>query len=112
MAATSSAYSPVWNFSTTFNAGINNLSFAEQGYRLEQNVPNPGKDQTTIKYSIPAKEKVILKLFDIEGRELATLVNEEKNKGDYQVVLDLNKFAAGIYFYKIQAGKFSDTKTK
>jgi len=104
-----SAYSTVWKFSTNFT-DVNSLSFAEQGYSLEQNMPNPVTSQTMIRYTLPAKGKVTLKLLDITGRELMLLVDEEKNKGEYQLNLDLEKFSAGIYFYQLQAGSYSSTR--
>lgn len=106
-----SAYSPVWNFSTTFNASVNNLSFIESGYRLDQNIPNPSSGETRIKYVVPSKEKIVITLFDISGRELSTLVNEEKGRGEYEVVLNMNTYSSGTYFYRMQAGELSDTKT-
>ena len=105
-----SSYSPVWNFSTTMNASVNNLAFAEKGYKLEQNIPNPVNSQTIIKYTVPDKEKITLKLFDATGREVAILVNGEKDKGEHFVTLNMNKFPAGTYFYRMQAGNVSDTK--
>lgn len=105
-----SAYSPLWKFSTTMNASVNNLAFIEKGFKLEQNIPNPVSGQTTINYSTPGQENILIKLFNAEGKEVAVLVNEKKSKGEYSVVVDMNKFAAGNYFYRMQAGNVSDTK--
>ena len=105
-----STYSDVWNFSTVFTTSVNHQELKQQGYLLEQIIPNPVQQQATIKYAIPAKEKVTLQLFDAAGREVALLVNEEKEKGEYQLHLDLTKFSQGIYFYRLQAGEFNDTQ--
>lgn len=102
-----SAFSPVWKFHTSF-VGENELE--NSGYALQQSIPNPASKSATIRYTVPATEKVSLKLFDITGRELAVLVNEQKNKGEHQVVLDLERYAAGVYFYTISAGGYSGTR--
>ena len=82
---------------------------------LEQNYPNPFNPTTTIRYSIPYNIKsktLIVKLivFDILGNEIATLVNENKSVGIHQVSFDASNLSSGIYFYKIQAGDFVNTK--
>ena len=63
-----------------------------------------------IKFSIPKSSFVNLKVYDILGREVATLVNEEKPAGSYEVNFDASRLASGIYFYKIQAGSFTQAK--
>ncbi len=79
-------------------------------FTLEQNYPNPFNPSTTIKYSIPKSSNVTLKIFDVLGREIETLVNEAKKAGTYEAVFDASEFASGIYFYKLQAGSFIETK--
>ena len=71
-------------------------------YRLEQNFPNPFNPSTTIKYSVPKASFVSLKIYDFLGRDVASLVNEEKTTGGYQVKFNADNIASGIYFYKIQ----------
>ncbi|TAL62223.1 MAG: T9SS type A sorting domain-containing protein [Bacteroidetes bacterium] len=105
-----SNYSTVWAFSTAGLLSVNNLSFIEKGYRLDQNIPNPGIGQIIIKYAVPGREKIVIKLFDVTGKEIAVLVNEEKLKGEYEITADMNKYPAGSYFYRMQAGEVSDTK--
>ncbi|RPI18436.1 MAG: T9SS C-terminal target domain-containing protein [Ignavibacteriae bacterium] len=83
----------------------NPLTFA-----LAQNFPNPFNPATSIKYQIPKAEFVTIKVFDIMGKEVATLVNEKKEAGYFDVVFDGTNVASGIYFYKIEAGSFVDTK--
>ena len=107
----STDYSQVWNFSTIgYDVAVNNLPFLEKGFRLEQNIPNPVNGQTTIKYFTPEKENIIISLYDVEGKEISVLVNEEKQKGEHQFILDMNKFSAGTYFYRMQARDVSCTK--
>ena len=78
-------------------------------FELYQNYPNPFNPVTLIQFSIPSgisPVKVSLKIYDILGREVGTLVNEEKPAGIYKVNFDGSSFASGIYFYRLQAGKF------
>ena len=79
-------------------------------FTLLQNYPNPFNPMTKIIYSIPQIDFVTLKVYDILGREIAVLVNEEKPAGKYEVEFDGSSLASGIYFYRIQAGSFVDTK--
>jgi len=80
-------------------------------FALEQNYPNPFNPSTVISYQLPvAAGHVSLKVYDILGREVATLVNEQKAPGNYEVKFDGSKLASGVYIYRIEAGKFSDTK--
>ena len=79
-------------------------------YNLAQNYPNPFNPTTTIQYSIPERSSVTLKIYDVLGNELAILVDEEKTAGSYEVNFNASQLASGIYFYKLQAGNFIDTK--
>jgi subtilisin family serine protease len=83
-------------------------------YALEQNHPNPFNPTTTITYSIPAPERVTLRVYDVGGREVRTLVDAVKRPGRYEVIWDGTDArgrtaASGIYFYRLEAGKFSRT---
>jgi photosystem II stability/assembly factor-like uncharacterized protein len=77
---------------------------------LEQNYPNPFNPATTIKYSIPKEGLVTLKVYNVIGEEVATLVNEIKLVGNYNLTFDGENLSSGIYFYKLQAGDFVETK--
>ena len=79
-------------------------------FSLEQNYPNPFNPSTIIKYSIPEKSVVILKIYDLLGSEVETLVNEEKSSGSYEVEFDGSSLTSGIYVYTLQAGSFVETK--
>jgi hypothetical protein len=79
-------------------------------YDLAQNFPNPFNPSTTIRYQIPQDGIVTLKIYDILGSEVATLVNEEKIAGKYEVNFNASVLASGVYIYKIQAGSFINSK--
>ncbi len=79
-------------------------------FKLEQNYPNPFNPATIIKFSVPQMERVNLKVYDLLGREVATLVNEEKAPGSYEVKFDGSNLASGTYFYRLQAGDFVQVK--
>jgi len=79
-------------------------------FNLNQNYPNPFNPSTVIKYSVPEKSFVSLKIFNILGMEISTLVNETKNAGNYSVSFNAANLPAGIYFYSITAGKNTAVK--
>ncbi|MBZ0196848.1 MAG: T9SS type A sorting domain-containing protein, partial [Ignavibacteriaceae bacterium] len=79
-------------------------------FALDQNYPNPFNPATTIAYRIPEASVVTLKVFDITGTEVATLVNTKQEAGSYTVNFDASKLSSGMYIFTIQAGEFSATK--
>jgi hypothetical protein len=79
-------------------------------FELSQNYPNPFNPNTMIKYSIPHASIVKMKIYDILGREIATLINEMKSAGRYTVTFNATKMSSGVYFYQLQAGAYSETK--
>ena len=83
---------------------------APRKFALTQNYPNPFNPVTKIKFEVPAAEFISLKIFDITGREIRTVVNEKLNAGVYEREFNGAELTSGIYFYRIEAGKFSDTK--
>jgi hypothetical protein len=80
------------------------------GYDLLQNYPNPFNPFTKIKYSIPYQQHVIIKVFNILGNEVATLVDEVKPGGTYEVEFNASRLTSGVYLYTLQAGEISETK--
>ncbi|MDD8018228.1 MAG: T9SS type A sorting domain-containing protein [Bacteroidota bacterium] len=88
----------------------NNESQIASSYELFQNYPNPFNPTTTINYQLPKSGIVTLKIFDILGQEVATLVNEKKEAGKYQVQFDASRFASGVYLYQLDAGNYSSVK--
>jgi len=79
-------------------------------FSLHQNYPNPFNPTTTINYSIPKSSSVTIKVYDLLGREISTLVNEKKPVGNYSVQFNASKLVSGVYFYRLQAGDFTQTK--
>ncbi len=79
-------------------------------FNLSQNYPNPFNPTTNIKYQIAKPEKVILRIYDILGREVATLVNEKKQAGIYSVNFNSKNLSSGVYFYQLKAGDFNKVK--
>ncbi len=112
--------SQAWNGTNWLNArketytyiitGIEELTDGIKTYSLSNNYPNPFNPSTIISYSVPEIEFVTLKVYDVLGSEVATLVNEEKSVGSYEVEFYGTEIVSGIYFYKLQAGSFVETK--
>ena len=78
--------------------------------QLFQNYPNPFNPVTQLQFANSKLQMVTLKVYDIIGREIATLVNEIKAPGEYYVGWDASSYPSGVYFYRLQTEKFSDTK--
>lgn len=79
-------------------------------YELAQNYPNPFNPATTIKFSIPSKNLVTLKVYDVLGKEISVLVNEVKEAGNYSVEFNASNLSSGTYFYEIKSGEFYTVK--
>jgi hypothetical protein len=79
-------------------------------YSLGNCYPNPFNPSTIISYEVPKQSNVLLKVYDILGNEVATLVNEEKSEGSYQIIFDASALSNGVYFYRLQSGNFVETK--
>ena len=79
-------------------------------FRLLQNYPNPFNPATTINFSIPVSARVTLKIFDVLGREVKTLVDKEMNPGNYSVHWNAGNFASGIYLYRLKADNYMQTR--
>ncbi|MBS1518696.1 MAG: T9SS type A sorting domain-containing protein, partial [Bacteroidetes bacterium] len=88
----------------------NNVLGIPSEFRLDQNYPNPFNPSTRISYAVPKESFVSIKIFDILGKEVMSLVNENKQPGYYDVQFNASNFASGMYFYKIEAGNFTETK--
>lgn len=86
------------------------ISLTPESYNLAQNYPNPFNPVTTINFSLPKTSKVSIKIYDVLGKELRTLVNETKPAGVYDISFDASSFSSGVYFYRIEADNFSDIK--
>ncbi len=93
---------------TTYIEEGNDLNL--NSYSLYQNYPNPFNPTTSIQYQVSGISQVSLKIYDLLGREVATLVNEQKPAGTYEVTFDASGLSSGVYYYKIAAGDYSETK--
>ena len=79
-------------------------------YKLHINYPNPFNPETSIKFEIPFNSKVSLKIYDITGRKVVTLVDKELDAGFYDVKWNASNYPSGVYFYKLTAGEFTETR--
>lgn len=79
-------------------------------FALTQNYPNPFNPATQIEYTIPQSGLVTLKVYNLLGQEVATLLSEVQNAGNYKATFDGSKLASGVYFYRLDVGNFSATK--
>jgi len=97
-------YSKLTSVNTPFESSI------PRDYKLFQNYPNPFNPTTTIEYQIPNQSHVVLKVYDILGNQVAVLVNKDESAGRYTVNFNASKLSSGVYFYRIEAGKFVQSK--
>ena len=99
------------SFSITPPSGIEteNLEIPDD-YHLFQNYPNPFNPSTIIKFQLPVRSRVTLKIYDALSNEVEMLLNEELGSGSYNVEFNAMNYASGIYFYRLKAGKFVQTK--
>jgi len=79
-------------------------------YELYQNYPNPFNPSTIIKFQVPELSFVTLRIYDVLGNEIETLVNQEKQMGSYSVEFNATSLASGVYFYQLQAGSYVETR--
>jgi len=93
----------------SLTTGINE-SASPQKFMLWQNYPNPFNPSTTIRFSLARRQHATLKVFDVLGREVATLVDGELNAGEHTVVYNAKDLPSGVYFYRLQAGNFVEQK--
>ncbi|MCW9066479.1 MAG: T9SS type A sorting domain-containing protein, partial [Ignavibacteriaceae bacterium] len=100
----------VVDFSNIIHTEIEDDQPKIESFYLSQNFPNPFNSITTIKYDVPEKNRVMLKIYNVLGKELVTLIDEEKAAGNYEIKFESKGFSSGIYFYKMQAGNFEESK--
>ncbi len=90
--------------------GVKDKNTSINSFYLYQNFPNPFNPSTKIRFSIPHSSFVGLKVYDVLGREIAIIVNEEKAAGNYEINFNAHNLSSGVYFYRMQADSFTDTK--
>lgn len=96
---------------SAMTVGVEDNAYAQPGgYHLFQNYPNPFNPTTNIRFSLPQREHVTLKIFDLLGKEVATLVEEDLDPGEHAVVFDGNGLSSGVYLYHLKAGSFVERK--
>ncbi|MDL1893142.1 T9SS type A sorting domain-containing protein, partial [Sphingobacteriales bacterium CHB3] len=96
----------VWGFLTD----VAEKNVVPARFELMQNYPNPFNPATIIRFQIPNSNHVTLKVYDLLGREVETLVDEEKHAGNHEVTWNAAEFASGIYFYQLKAGGYNATR--
>ncbi|MFZ2325076.1 MAG: T9SS type A sorting domain-containing protein [Ignavibacteriaceae bacterium] len=105
---------PVFATEATLNltgiTSVEDVKSLPTDFALEQNYPNPFNPTTTIRFSLPADNFVSLKIYNLLGQEIATLVNENKIAGNYNINFNASNLSSGVYLYKLDAGKFSAVK--
>ena len=105
-----------WNFGPKFPVKILTVTSNDENinqpdeFVLYQNYPNPFNPTTKIQFSIPKSEFVTLKVFDLLGKEISVLINEDMHAGNHSFIFDASKLSSGVYFYTIKAGEFNSTK--
>jgi len=98
----------VYKSTKTTTGAERNVAFADK-FLLHQNYPNPFNPSTIIEYQIPERCNVVLKVYDLLGKLICILVNEEKTAGSYSVSFNSRNLSNGVYFYHLQAGEYSST---
>ncbi|MFA5010978.1 MAG: T9SS type A sorting domain-containing protein [Ignavibacteria bacterium] len=97
----------------TTNGGVGIINISTEipnEYKLFQNYPNPFNPKTVIRFQLPVASDVSLKVYDVQGREVQTLVNERMQAGTYETAFDGSNLSSGVYFCRIQAGDFTSVK--
>jgi len=107
---TTASANAIWFNSASTITGVKQSSGLPMSFELYQNFPNPFNPTTVISYQLPVVSRVTLKVYDVLGREVETLIDVVKGPGKYEVKFDASKFASGIYFYSLKAGDFLRTK--
>ncbi|MDP4114655.1 MAG: T9SS type A sorting domain-containing protein [Bacteroidota bacterium] len=90
--------------------GVNDKNNLPNGYSLSQNYPNPFNPSTKIKFTLPGNEFVSLKVYDVVGREVSTIINEQKVAGNYEITFNASSLSSGVYFYKLSTKSYSESR--
>jgi len=103
-------YTAWMNAGSPVSVGDENILQSPITFNLYQNYPNPFNPRTSIQYAISSRQFVSLKVYDVLGNEVITLVDEYKSAGSHEVDFDASGLSSGVYFYKLQSGSFVETK--
>jgi hypothetical protein len=103
-------WSETWRFVVVTTGVAQKDNVPPTAYRLDQNYPNPFNPTTTIEFALPKSSHATLKVFDLVGRELATLVDENLPVGIHKAEWNAGGLASAVYLYRLQAGEFVQTK--
>jgi hypothetical protein len=115
-ATVAKGYSGKWNWTPSkgivvkIPASVENISTVANQFSLKQNYPNPFNPSTKIEFSVATLSNVTIKIYNPSGKEVATLVNGIYGQGVYKINWNAGELASGVYFYRIQAGNFTETK--
>jgi len=97
-------------FGYEWTTDVEPINTAASEYRLMNSYPNPFNPSTSIQYAIGSSQFVQLKVYEVLGNEIATIINEEQPAGSYEVHFNAANLPSGVYFYKLSAGNFFETK--
>jgi hypothetical protein len=100
----------IYGVSISYVTGVESAEDVPRTFTLKQNYPNPFNPTTTIEFEIPERVNVKLIVYDILAREISTLVDKELEPGKYKVDFDAKNLPSGVYFYRLEAGKFASVK--
>jgi hypothetical protein len=108
----SGSWASFWEFKVLVStaSGVDQGELITREFGLDQNYPNPFNPTTVISYQLAVNSQVALKVYDVLGREIETLVNERQHAGHYAVNLDAGDLSSGVYYYRLQAAKVVETK--
>ena len=104
------AFSSRWNFTTRTQTGVDGNPPMPKDYSLEQNYPNPFNPVTNITFSLPHADRVRLTVFNVLGQAVTTLISRDMEGGRYKIAFDALGLTSGIYFYRLEAGSFVETR--
>lgn len=99
-----------WDMEIGSTVAVEDPRNIPEQFRLHQNYPNPFNPVTTIKYNLKEKADVLLEVYNIAGQKVRTLVNEQQNTGEYEVIFNGENISSGVYFVRMRAGEYIETK--
>ena len=102
--------STMWKFGTVLTSVGNDGSSLPNKFSLDQNYPNPFNPSTKIEYTLQIASNVTLKVYNVLGQVVATLVSEKQDVGTHSATFEASQFTSGVYFYKINAGNYTATR--